>query len=275
MLSTRTALLFAALALAGCDIRVGDKGDVSVDITEGKAEEAWARTYTVTPGGRLEIINVDGTIEVQPATGNSVEVRARRESRAGSDEAARELLATAEIVEEVAAGHVKIEARPIKRDGARSFGRRPRVSVEYKVLLPPGLTASFHTQNGAVRLDNVNGKLDAATTNGTITGRDVAGSITAATVNGGVQMGLSAVSGDVLLTAVNGSIRVELPATIDAQLEATTVNGGVSVDEALGLTAAERTRQRVTGRINKGGRRIAAQTTNGGVRVMVRAPRAE
>jgi len=49
----------------------------------------------------------------------------------------------------------------------------------------------------------------------------------------------------------------------------TAVNGGVSTQDGLPLTADDRTNKRVTGRLNKGGPRISVQTTNGGVRVGV------
>jgi hypothetical protein len=257
--------LLAALAAGGCDVRVNDKG-VSVDIADGRASEEWSRSYTLAKGGRLEIVNLNGGIEVTPSTGSTVEVRATRDARGRSDDAARELLQRFKMVEQVTPDHVRVEVQ-----GGSQNGGRPRMSVEYHVQIPVGLTASFHTQNGAVRLDNVDGRLDAVTTNGGITGRALSGSVTAATVNGGVQLAISSLSGDVDAKVVNGGIRIELPASIDATLDATTVNGAVVVDDALPLAASDRGRQRVAGRINKGGPRIAAQATNGGIRVTARA----
>jgi DUF4097 and DUF4098 domain-containing protein YvlB len=144
------------------------------------------------------------------------------------------------------------------------------MSIVYRVLLPPGLSAMFRSDSGSIRLDNVDGHMEVATTNGTITGRAVSGSVNASTVNGAVQMGLETIRGDVEITAVNGGIRVELPRSIDAQLEASTVNGGVRVEDELPIETTVRERLRVTGRINKGGPRLVLHTTNGGVRVGVR-----
>jgi DUF4097 and DUF4098 domain-containing protein YvlB len=262
------AIVFAAaLVASACDVRVSDKG-VSVDVAKGKVTDEWSRSYTIASGGRLEIVNVNGDIEVTPADGSTVEVEATRDARAGSDDAARELLRQVQIVEQVAPDHVKVEVRS-EAQGNR-LGRS-RVSVEYRVRIPAGLTASFHTQNGAVRLDNINGRIDAVSTNGGITGRGLKGSVTASTVNGGVQLAIASLTGDVDARVVNGGIRIELPPTLDAVLDATTVNGSVSVDDALPLAANDRARQHVSGRINKGGPKIGAQTTNGGVRVMARA----
>ena len=257
------ALLLAGVAAAGCDVQVGDKG-VSLDIASGKATEDWSRSYDLKPGGHLDIVNINGRIEVGPSTTSKVEIRAHREAKAGSDEAARQLLAESKMVEEVAPDHVRVE---VQRPGeqSRRFGRS--VNVEYDVQIPAGLVASFRTGNGGVTLQNVSGTLTAATTNGGVTGRDLSGPVSATTVNGGVQLGLTAVTGDVQASAVNGGIRIELPSNANARLDATVVNGGINVDDSLKLTGGEQERRHVSGTLNAGGPTISAQTTNGGVRI--------
>ena len=267
----RPAFVVAALCLAGCDVHVGDNGGVSLDISHGKATDQWSRSYTIAPGGQLEIINVSGAIDVAPASGSTIEVHATREARAGSDEAAQTLLKTQpKIVEQVASDRVRVEVDNPSSEGGFSSSR---TSVQFRVEVPPGLKATFRTRNGQVRLDNVDGRFEAQTTNGGVTGRDLTGSIRASTVNGGVQMGITALRGDIDVRAVNGGIRLELPAALDADVDASTVNGGVTVDDALPLATTERSRAHIAGRLNKGGPKIVAQTTNGGVRVMPRAAR--
>jgi hypothetical protein len=265
------AFVTATLFLAGCDVRVGDNG-VSVDIAHGKATEEWTRSYSIAPGGQFEIINVNGAIEVTAASGSAVEVHAIREARASSDEAAQAVLKTQpRIDEQVAAGHVKVEVSP----PANSSGgfSATSTSVQFRVAVPAGLEASFRTRNGRVRLDDVDGRFEAQTTNGGVVGRGVKGSVRASTANGGVQMAVDAVRGDVDLHAVNGGIRLEVPPGLNADIEAATVNGGVVLDDTLSLTTTERSRTRIVGRLNKGGPRIVAQTTNGAVRVIPRADR--
>ena len=262
--------LIAALAAAACDVKVGEDG-VSVGVTGGKATDTWTRTYTVEPNGRLEIVNVNGAIDVSAATGSQVEVQIDRDARAGSDEAAREALQTVQIVEDSGGGIVKIETRTERFEGFR----RRQVSSRYQVRMPPGLTASFRTENGAVTLQNLQGLITATTTNGAITGTRLSGAVTASTVNGAVQLELIAVNQAMDLTVVNGGIRLELAPDVKADIVASAVNGGVTVDEKLNLSAeGGGTRgfppsNRVTGRLNGGGPKISAQTTNGGVRIMV------
>ena len=146
--------------------------------------------------------------------------------------------------------------------------RRPQLTVKYEVRIPPGLNILLKTQNGEVRLENIQGvRIEVASTNGGITGRGVSGAVEASTVNGGIQMDLEAVTGDTRMVTVNGGVMLSVAPGVNADLEATVVNGGVLVQDGLSLTGDERSRQRVAGRIGSGGPRLVVQTTNGGVRV--------
>ena len=254
-----------ALVSPACDVKVGE-GGVSVDFTAGKATDEWVRSYDINPGGELNIVNVSGGIVASLSSGTKVEVRAVREARAGSEEASRELLRKAEMREEVTPERVSIQPAEDQERGRR-FGR-PQLSMRYEVRIPPGLNLMLKTQNGEVRLENIQGvRIVASSTNGGITGRAVTGAVEAATVNGGIQMDLEGVSGETRLSTVNGGVTLTLASGVNAELEATVVNGGVQVQEGLALTAGERSRQRVAGRIGSGGPRLVLQTTNGGVRV--------
>jgi len=266
ILSRPAGVLCFALLTAACDVKVGEHG-ISLDVARGKAGDEWKRTYSLAPGGRLEIININGAIQASPATGTQVEVVAIREVKASSDELAQELLAKAEMVEEVASGRVKVQLKVAAETGGPGLRSRNPVSIQYRVRLPPGLNVSFRTENGAVRVENVQGQLTVASTNGPVVGRGLSGSVDATTVNGGIEIGLTAVTADSRIVTVNGPATLVLSPDINADLDAGVVNGGVFVEDGLVLTATERSIRRVTGRVNAGGPKIVVQTTNGGVRV--------
>ena len=64
-------LLFVSLvALQGCDV-------VTADLKHSETAE-WRKTYELSPGGRVEISNVNGRIDVEPSAGNTVEVVAQK-----------------------------------------------------------------------------------------------------------------------------------------------------------------------------------------------------
>jgi hypothetical protein len=260
-------LLVVCLVGAGtaCDIQVSKQGDVAVGVASGKASDEWQRTYSLPKGGRLEIINVTGKIEVSPATGPQVEVWAHREVRTRSEEEAKARLAKAQMLEDVGPDHVRIEAKP--NDQGVSFGPHGRITIEYRVKVPAGLVTSFRTENGPMRVENIEGRITLASTNGPIIGRGLSGSVDASTVNGGIEIGLTAVNGDSKLVTVNGPATLIVSPDVSADIEAAAINGGVTTQDGLPLTTSDRTNKRVTGRINDGGPRISVHTTNGGVRV--------
>ena len=281
MFRTSCLVVAAAVALTGCDVRVGEKGDVSVGIFEGKATDRWERTYTLPAGGHLEIVNADGAIRVSRSDGPGITVRIDREAEGSSDEAAKEALQAVRVLEEVGSNRIKVEVRRPRRDDGWQ-GRR-HVASTFDVRLPVGATASFRTENGPVQLEQVNGTITAATTNGSVTGQALSGALTASTVNGGLQLAMDSVDGPINLTAVNGGVRLELAPGVKASVVAAAVNGGVTIDPALNLSGngdessgrGMLGANRVTGNLNGGGPTITAQTTNGGVRIMARGSRAD
>jgi DUF4097 and DUF4098 domain-containing protein YvlB len=257
-------LALAVPLLAGCDIQVGDNG-VSFDVTANSARDEWRRTYTLPEGGRFEIANANGRIEVTQGEGREVEVVAERRVRGGSEDEARRFLESLSMGEEVSAERVRIEAQlPDQRSSGRS------VTVSYTVRVPSGLNLSLVTGNGEVVIENVTGTVDASTTNGGIGAEGISGSVKATAVNGGIRVEMASVTGDIEMSVTNGGLRLELPANTRASLEASCVNGGIDVDEELGLQATERSRRQVTGTLNGGGPRIVASTVNGGINIDAR-----
>jgi hypothetical protein len=254
----------AALAVAACDIKAGE-GGFSLDFASGRAEDTWSRSYTLKPGGRLELINVNGRIQAEPTDGAAVEVSARRIAKASSDDAARELLGRIEIREEAADTRVRVEVRPPRIHGLSSHEFR------WTVKVPRGIHVDLRTTNGGVELNRLDGPIQARTTNGGVVGKALASSsIEASTVNGGVQMELTAplpADGSVDLDCVNGGITLSIPGESKATINARVVNGGLSTTGLDLELTGEQTRRRLAGTLNGGGARVSVDTTNGGVRI--------
>jgi hypothetical protein len=256
-------VLTAALGVGACEVRAGE-GDFSFDIWQATAQDTWERTYTVAAGGQVEIINVNGEIRAEAATSGTVHVRAERRAKAGSDEAAKELLQKLEIREEAGPQRVRIETIVPR-------GRWGGHQVIYTVQVPPGVHVDLRTTNGGVRLDNVGGEVRASSTNGGVRGRlaDVS-VLDARTTNGGVELELTgalARNGRVSLTSTNGGVRLAVPENTQGDLTARCTNGRVSVSDLPFEADGEQTRRRAAGRLNGGGARIDLQTTNGGVAI--------
>lgn len=259
------ALFVAAVGAAGCDVRVSDKGGVSLDINEGgRAEEESTKTYPLAKGGRIELETQNSRVELIKATGAGIEVHARRQVRAKTDDEAQALLKEQSFTVEAAPDRVTI--RNAKPEGLEGFRRRIR--TDYRISVPAGAIVSIKNENGGVTLNDVDGRFTIGVTNGRIDGRKVSGGFVAETVNATVILQLASVTDNVRVTTVNGHALIGLPSNLNATVEASAVNGGVMVREGLTVETATKDRQRLSGRLGTGsGPRIELNTTNGNVRL--------
>jgi putative adhesin len=254
-------LAIASAAAAGCDLAM-------VHYTEKQTSE-WRKTYELGPGGRLEISNTNGKIDVEPSTGNAVEIIAEKTARAGSTDAAKEALARIEIHETASPTDVRIETK-LQRQAGGLFGRAS-MEVHYLVKVPALLEVRFSTVNGGIELTGLKGRITAEATNGGIKAHEVSGSIDASTTNGGVEVELAQVAeSGVKLGCTNGGIELTLPADARATISARITNGGINTDGVKIETTGESNRRRLDGRMNGGGPRIDLEGTNGGIRIASR-----
>jgi hypothetical protein len=262
-------LLSVGFSVSACDIEA-QNGKFDIDFAGGKATDTWSRTYTVEPGGRFELINVNGRITAQPTDGKDLIVEATRTVKAHTDEAARDRLAKLEIREEVGGSTVRVESRPPRMSG---FGGH---EIEWTVMVPTGIIVDFRTTNGGVRMNGLSGEIHARVTNGGVKGTGlVIDSIEASVVNGGVEIELAAPldsTDTVELITVNGGITFSLPSESKATIAARAVNGGVRASDELKIEKEPIShefdaKRRLNGTMNGGGARVNVNTTNGGVRL--------
>jgi hypothetical protein len=145
--------------------------------------------------------------------------------------------------------------------------KKSDVAVRFRVLLPKGIKLNASTVNGPVDVSGAQGAVALATVNGRI--HAVAqGPVRATTVNGSIHATMESLGGDdaVELKTVNGSIEAELPARLDAELDASTVSGRVSTELPIQLIGRVSPRS-VKARIGNGGRRLVLSTVNGSIAI--------
>jgi hypothetical protein len=261
--SRALALLLPVLlaASAGCDIAMAD-------FREQQTEE-WKKSYQLEAGGRVEISNVNGKIEVVAGEGNSVEVVAKKIGKGPSQEAAKEALGRLQIAESSSAGLVKVETK-YERSSGGMFNHGGG-QVEYTVRVPSGANLTLSTVNGAVEIVGGTGRIVAETTNGGIRARDISGPIEASTTNGGVHVEMAAVAADgAKLECTNGGIQLRLPADARATIAARVSNGGIDTEGLKLELRGESSRRRLDGDLNGGGPRLQLEGTNGGITVRAR-----
>jgi hypothetical protein len=250
---------------AACDVRVGEGGGLSVGVLSGRAQDTWTRSYTLSDGGRFELINVNGRITAEASEGSAVEVVGERTAKATSDSAAQELLGKVEMREESGTSQVRVEVR-----APRTFGMGG-VEVSWTVRIPKGVTVDLRNTNGKVHLTGLVGEVHARTVNGGVEGRGLAvQTLEASTVNGGVDVEIAQAlngAGKVELESVNGGVSLALPPDSKASVVARVTNGGIHTGTLEFQTSGEQSRRRFEGTLNGGGTAVTVETTNGGVRL--------
>jgi DUF4097 and DUF4098 domain-containing protein YvlB len=244
------------VAAAGCDI-------VTAEFRSEETAE-WRKSFPLDESGRVEISNVNGKIDVQPAAGNTVQVVAIKKAKGPSSEAAKAALERIQITDEASAGHVKIETKIARSSGGMFNGGS--LQVEYRVRVPAGAEVKLETVNGGIEVSGLKGRVNAETTNGGVEARDLSGTLVATTTNGGLDIDLARMpEGGVKLECTNGGIKVRLPRDAKATISARISNGGIHADGLAIETIGDQSRRKLEGRLNGGGPRLDIEGTNGGI----------
>jgi hypothetical protein len=247
-------LLPLLLAGIGCDL-------VTAEFRSEETTE-WRKSYELPAGGQVEIVNVNGRINVEPSTGRTVEVVAIEKAKGSSPEDAKAALKRITIQDEQSSFGIRIETKIARKDSLFGGGG---LQVEYRVKVPADAGVKLQTVNGGVDVRGLTGSVRAETTNGGVEADALAGPVEASTTNGGLKIGMAQVSGDIRLECTNGGIRLSVPKDARATISASVTNGGIDTSGLSIETSGETSRRRLEGRLNGGGPAIHLETTNGGV----------
>jgi hypothetical protein len=218
-------------------------------------------------GKTLEIRGVSGSIHASRASGSEAEVTARKSGRKSDpDEVEIKVIEHADGVT-ICAVYPGRRGRSSSCEPGHSNQNTDNndVEVEFTVKVPDGVEFDGNTVNGDIIATNLPDDAEVSTVNGDI---DVtaSGSVEATTVNGSIEakLGRASWTGELEFSTVNGGIRVTLPASVDADVKANTVNGSVDSDFAITMQGKMR-RGSVQGRIGKGGPELELTTVNGSI----------
>ena len=250
-------LLTLVLALAGA-------GACNLDFSSGvEARDEWKRTYTLPPGSSFEIKNTNGKIRIVSVDGDTVEVKADRVVKAGTEEAAKDALKRFEIAESVLPKSVAIDATSRGMGFINSLQRR----VDFEVRVPRGLDVRLDTTNSDIDVTGLKGALRAETTNGRIVGSALEGGATVETTNGVINLDFAKLGEPgVTCETTNGTISVTVPRDTGARISARVTNGDINTSD-LQLTGPHQTRQSLDASIGGGGLSIKLETTNGSITI--------
>ncbi len=258
----RTTRAFPILALLALTVTAPSWAATATDVFE--------REYDFRPGGSIQVGTTNGNIEITTWDRSVVAVRAVKKARATGERIAEDLLERTQIEIEAGPDRIEITTRLPRREGLGWLFRGPgSASVRYELRVPREVSLDLTTVNGKIRAHGAHGTLEARTTNGSIDVVDAAGSARARTTNGAIDVELKEVdeNADLRFASTNGGIRVTLPETIAASVEASTTNGSITTDFPIRVQG-RLNRRRLNGEINGGGGRLELRTTNGPIEIL-------
>ncbi len=199
------AVLAISLLLSGCDIEEFGNSD--------RFQTNFHYNYPLQPGGRINIENFNGSVEITGWDQNTVDI-------SGVKYAATEAMRDA-IKIDVTPSADSIYIRTIRpSDRLGNMGARYVLKVPRKVQLE-----RIGNTNGAVRASDIQGAAHLRTTNGEIHVARFEGGLDATTTNGSIDV--EDVNGGVNLHTSNGRVRAD--AIRGGPFEAVTSNGGISL----------------------------------------------
>ncbi|HUF24075.1 MAG TPA: DUF4097 family beta strand repeat-containing protein [Vicinamibacterales bacterium] len=233
-------------------------------VPRAEAREEWKKSYPIEAGGSLTLENTNGKIVVRPHDGSTIEIVATRIAKAGSDEAAKKLLADTRIEETVSGASVRVSSRQSRV----SFGGT-QYQVNYDVRAPAGIALDLSATNGTIDVGDWEGRVEMSATNGTLEGKGLKGEVQASTTNGRIDVRMAALADrGVSLETTNGRVSVELPKDTRGRVLARVTNGRISVEGLNVEPSSSNTRRRYEGVLNGGGGpTVSVETINGAITV--------
>jgi DUF4097 and DUF4098 domain-containing protein YvlB len=264
-----TGIKRALLGLFAClSLLVTASGSARAQTAEQVTEE-FHQTYPLSPGGRVRLENINGSVHISAWDRNEVKVDAVKRAYT------RERLAEAKIEVTTNAGSINIKTDYPERDNLTftddNYGRRNNpASVEYTLTVPRSARLdSIELINGGLDITGVTGDVRASSINGRVTARGLTGEARLSTINGRLEAVFDRLdaSKPITLSSVNGSVALTLPSDSNAELKASTVHGGIRNDFGLPVRRGKYVGRDLAGRLGQGGPRIKLDNVNGSITI--------
>jgi Putative adhesin len=231
------------------------------------------KKYEIGAGGHINVSSVSGNVKVTGYDGSVVMVTAVKEGRD------RDMV---EVEDTSGGDRVELRSRYAPNCNCNA-------SINFTVQVPRSVKYSFDkisTASGDIEVRNVMGELRVRSASGDVTVEDVSGSINASSASGDVRVkdasgtvNASAASGDVDVemtrvegaenmefTSASGDVHVKAPASLDATVDMSSVNGSLKTDFPLEVKEPQYgSRRSAHGRLGNGSRSLKIRSASGDV----------
>lgn len=233
----------------------------------------WHKSWQVSGKPELRVFTQDASIELEVGSSDQIEAEVKTRGYAIGGDGIK-------ITEHQEGNRVELEIR--EPSGFFSFGNR---SIHLALRVPRDLTADLHSGDGSVRLAGLRGSLRISTGDGSIEGHDLDGDFDARSGDGSLRaegrfdrlqvrttdgsVNVRAVSGSRMsstwrLETGDGSVHLELPRDLGANLQLRSGDGSIHVDLPLTMQGTKG-EHAVEGKLNGGGPFLEVHTGDGSI----------
>jgi len=251
-------------------------GDILSALFGKEESEEFSKALPLKSGGTFSLKNVNGSITITTWKEDKVDIKALKTTKGDPDK-----LKEVKIEVEATANSVSVNTIFPK-------WKNIRVSVNYEVKVPQGVNlgkvrstngsvyitgpvghTNASTTNGRIELDGAKGTISLSSTNGRIEAVNIRGELDADTTNGTIVLEMLSFEDTIKAKTKNGSITLRIGSLekVNADLNARTVNGSISLDLPVTLKSMKKSRRSLEGQIGQGGPEISLRTTNGSIKI--------
>lgn len=229
----------------------------------GPFTEEFHKTYAITADGRVELDNINGDVHISTWDQNEVKVDAIKSADW------KEQLDQVRIEVDSGKDYLSIQTKYREHDNDGWGRHRNSAVVEYTLTVPRTIRLDeIKLINGSLDLTGVTGEVRASCINGRLEARDLQGRSKLSTINGTLDARFAQLAGkSVELNSVNGSVNLTIPSDSNAEVEASTVSGGIHNDFGLHVNNHRFVGHDLRGELGNGGTQIRIGNVNGRIEI--------
>jgi DUF4097 and DUF4098 domain-containing protein YvlB len=229
-------------------------------LSYGSLEDTINQSFTVRPGGTLYLESDLGSIEVQGAKANTVDIEVVREVRSGSESRTEQILKDFPVHFDQKGDDVYITAKYEKRGLDRFWNNIGRyLRVKFIISVPDNYNLDLDTKGGSVSAENIKGMVKSRTSGGSLHFDRIDGEISGQTSGGSIDIG--DVTGSTDIDTSGGSIKI---IRAGGSIDAHTSGGSITVEEVMGNIQADTSGGSIKATISRQPQADCRLTTSGG-----------
>lgn len=229
----------------------------------GAIEKEEKKTFTVNFGGNLDLETDKGSISIKTHSLETVIVEVFLKAKTNNEELAEKLFNNFIITYNHNDKDIKIRAK--YKGGKSWFGnlfgssKWNKLNVRFVIVVPEKYNVDLNTSGGGIRVDDLEGYVNANTSGGSLKFGNIIGDIDGSTSGGGITIGEC--SGSIEVNTSGGGIEID---KCEGDVEASTSGGGITVNEVYGTINASTSGGSVFASILEQPKEDCSLTTSGG-----------